>query len=61
MFHWHITDSQSFPIALEKYPDTTANMVKIGSYNKNSRYSVQDVKDIVEHANMRGTLNFKPV
>ena len=59
MLHWHITDSQSFPIQLENHPETTGKMGKIGSYNQKSRYSVSDVKEIVEHANLRGMVYLK--
>ena len=54
MLHWHITDSQSFPIQLQKYPETTGRMAEYGSYDETSLYSVHDVQAIVEHANYRG-------
>ena len=54
--HWHITDSQSFPIQLEKYPETTAKMAPAGSYHQRRRYSVDDAKEIVEYANFRGNI-----
>ena len=54
VLHWHITDSQSFPIQLEKYPESTAKMAPAGSYHQSRRYSVDDAKEIVEYANFRG-------
>ena len=56
--HWHITDSQSFPIQLEKYPESTAKMAPAGSYHQSRRYSVDDAKEIVEYANFRGNIQF---
>ena len=55
--HWHITDSHSFPIKLERYPKTTGRMADIGAYNENSKYTLADVREIVEHANINGTVS----
>lgn len=44
VFHWHITDSQSFPIVLPSEPD----LAKKGSYGAEMEYSVEDVKRVVE-------------
>jgi len=54
VLHWHITDSHSFPIKLERYPKTTGRMADIGAYNENSKYTLADVREIVEHANING-------
>ena len=54
VFHWHLTDSHSFPIELTKYPDTTGQMVNYGAYSKDEFYSIAQVKEIIEYANMNG-------
>ncbi len=54
MFHWHLSDSQSFPIALEKYPETTGKMVNYGSYGRNQIYTLLDVAEIVNYAKENG-------
>ena len=38
------------------YPKTTARMADIGAYNENSKYTIDDVNEIVEEANRRGKL-----
>ena len=54
VFHWHLTDSHSFPIELKKYPDTTGQMVNYGAYDKDQFYTVEQVREIVAHANENG-------
>lgn len=49
VLHWHITDSQSWPLELDVYP-VMAN----GSYTPRQRYSKEDVDQLVEYANARG-------
>ncbi|GKA13977.1 beta-hexosaminidase 2 [Tanacetum coccineum] len=44
VFHWHITDSQSFPLVLELEPE----LANKGSYGSGMEYSVEDVKRVVE-------------
>ncbi|CAN0887879.1 Beta-hexosaminidase 2 [Linum grandiflorum] len=44
VFHWHITDSHSFPLELPSEPDLAAK----GSYGHGMRYSVGDVARIVQ-------------
>lgn len=44
VFHWHITDSHSFPLLLPSEPDLAAK----GSYGSDMQYSPADVKRIVE-------------
>ncbi|GAY31777.1 hypothetical protein WN943_020964 [Citrus x changshan-huyou] len=44
VFHWHITDSHSFPLVLPSEPDLAAK----GSYGHDMQYSPNDVKKIVE-------------
>uniref|UniRef100_A0A8R7TFT7 Beta-hexosaminidase n=1 Tax=Triticum urartu TaxID=4572 RepID=A0A8R7TFT7_TRIUA len=50
VFHWHITDSQSFPIELPSEP----MLAEMGAYGEDMRYTVKDVKRIVEFAMSRG-------
>ncbi|KAF5343330.1 hypothetical protein D9758_014191 [Tetrapyrgos nigripes] len=45
-FHWHIVDSQSFPLQLPEFPELAAN----GAYSPAMVYSAEDVKDIVSYA-----------
>ncbi|XP_037049918.1 probable beta-hexosaminidase fdl isoform X1 [Bradysia coprophila] len=49
-FHWHITDSQSFPFQSKHYPE----LAKYGAYSSHEVYTPQDVKDIAEFARVRG-------
>ncbi|KAL5976757.1 hypothetical protein ACLOJK_021090 [Asimina triloba] len=44
VFHWHVTDSHSFPIVLPSEPDLAGK----GSYGPRMQYSVEDVQSIVE-------------
>ncbi|KAL3716825.1 hypothetical protein ACJRO7_008409 [Eucalyptus globulus] len=44
VFHWHITDSQSFPLLLPSEPDLAAK----GAYGSDMQYSPADVRRIVE-------------
>ncbi|XP_043693751.1 beta-hexosaminidase 2-like [Telopea speciosissima] len=44
VFHWHITDSQSFPLVLPSEPELAGK----GSYGPRMQYSPEDVKMIVE-------------
>jgi hexosaminidase len=50
VFHWHITDSQSFPIVLPSEPE----LAEKGSYGPYMNYSIQDVKRIIQYALSRG-------
>ncbi|KAL6657724.1 hypothetical protein ACP70R_005504 [Stipagrostis hirtigluma subsp. patula] len=50
VFHWHITDSQSFPIELPSEP----LLAEKGAYGEDMRYTVDDVARIVEFAMSRG-------
>lgn len=45
-FHWHITDSQSFPLEVAKYPQLAAN----GAYSADEMYSESDIQYIVQYA-----------
>ncbi|KAG2670658.1 hypothetical protein I3760_14G096200 [Carya illinoinensis] len=44
VFHWHITDSHSFPLVLPSEPDLAAK----GSYGPDMQYSPNDIKTIVQ-------------
>ncbi|CDS09580.1 hypothetical protein LRAMOSA10940 [Lichtheimia ramosa] len=53
VFHWHITDSQSFPLRLDGVPE----LAQQGAYVLNNRrlvYSKKDVNRVVEYARSRG-------
>ncbi|KAF8606798.1 glycoside hydrolase family 20 protein [Ceratobasidium sp. AG-I] len=49
-FHWHIVDSQSFPLVVSKFPELSAK----GAYSAAMIYTQNDVKDIVTYAAQRG-------
>lgn len=49
-FHWHITDSHSFPMQLQSLPEMSA----YGAYEPHKIYTAADIKDIVEYARVRG-------
>ncbi|KAI7870723.1 glycoside hydrolase superfamily [Spinellus fusiger] len=53
VFHWHITDSQSFPLALESAPE----LAQKGAYRLHGKrliYTKADVQRIVRYAHSRG-------
>lgn len=50
VFHWHITDSQSWPLALNELPELAAK----GAYTPRKTYSEQDVAEIIQFAGERG-------
>ncbi|KAF8133373.1 glycoside hydrolase family 20 protein [Boletus edulis] len=49
-FHWHIVDSQSFPLEVAQYPQLAAN----GAYSADEIYSESDVQYLVQYAAERG-------
>ncbi|XP_013100920.1 probable beta-hexosaminidase fdl isoform X1 [Stomoxys calcitrans] len=49
-FHWHITDSQSFPYVSKHYPELAAH----GAYSERETYTDADVRDIVGYAKLHG-------
>ncbi|KAL4080857.1 glycoside hydrolase family 20 protein [Scleroderma citrinum] len=49
-FHWHITDSQRFPLEVAEYPELAQN----GAYSPQEVYSECDVQYIVSYAAARG-------
>ncbi|KAL1493804.1 hypothetical protein ABEB36_009492 [Hypothenemus hampei] len=50
VFHWHLSDSQSFPMILPNVPQ----LAKTGSYSPQETYSSEEVKALVEFARIRG-------
>ncbi|KAI8369441.1 glycoside hydrolase superfamily [Radiomyces spectabilis] len=53
VFHWHITDSHSFPIQLEEVPEL-ANRGAYTLHGKQLVYTQADVANIVRYARLRG-------
>ena len=49
VFHWHLTDDESFPLKLEKLPE----MAK-GAFSEKHVYTEEDVEEVLEHARLRG-------
>ncbi|CAG9578151.1 unnamed protein product [Danaus chrysippus] len=49
-FHWHITDSQSFPFVSKRRPELT----KYGAYSPSKIYTEEMIRDVVEFARVRG-------
>jgi len=49
VFHWHIVDSQSWPLQLKSYPQMTGD-----AYSNNEIYSQSDVKQVIDYGRSRG-------
>jgi hexosaminidase len=49
LLHWHLTDSESFPLEFRSHPELWQ-----GSFSNRERYSQSDVEEVVEHARLRG-------
>ncbi|XP_014217031.1 probable beta-hexosaminidase fdl [Copidosoma floridanum] len=49
-FHWHLTDSQSFPYNSVQFPE----MARWGAYSSDDIYSPDDIKDLSSYAKVRG-------
>ena len=49
VFHWHITDTHSFPFYSRRVPQLTMH----GAYSPRQVYTPEDVRDIVEYARLR--------
>lgn len=49
-FHWHISDSQSFPLLLKSHPELTMH----SAYSMDKIYKPEEVVDIVKYAKARG-------
>jgi hexosaminidase len=52
VFHWHITDSDSFPIQSLSHP----NLTTYGAFSPSQTYSQLDVDNIVQYAILRGIM-----
>lgn len=50
MFHWHLSDTHSFPYYFSKY----SKMAIYGAYSDKEVYTSVDVKEISEYAEIRG-------
>ncbi|KAJ8962860.1 hypothetical protein NQ318_001265 [Aromia moschata] len=50
VFHWHLTDSQSFPLVVPSVPQLAKN----GAYGPGMTYAPEDVRELVEFARVRG-------
>ncbi|KAH9850194.1 N-acetylhexosaminidase [Lenzites betulinus] len=49
-FHWHVVDSQSFPLIVPGFTELSTK----GAYSSSQTYSLADVRDIVSYAGERG-------
>ncbi|XP_055845206.1 chitooligosaccharidolytic beta-N-acetylglucosaminidase-like [Episyrphus balteatus] len=49
-FHWHIVDSNSFPMVIKSHP----NLHTLGAYSPEKIYTPQDIVEIVRYAQIRG-------
>jgi hexosaminidase len=54
MFHWHIVDSQSFPLEVPDFPEIATK----GAYSPNEIYSAANIQDIVSYAATVHTSSF---
>ena len=45
-FHWHVVDSQSFPLIVPGF----SNLAENGAYSASSVYTPDDVADIISYA-----------
>lgn len=45
-FHWHIVDSQSFPLTVPGFPELSQK----GAYSEGQIYTTDDISDIVRYA-----------
>lgn len=50
VFHWHISDSQSWPLYLASHPELSEK----GAYTGKEVYNPDDVQQIIQYANERG-------
>ena len=52
VFHWHITDTQSFPFVSERVPE----MATYGAYSQEETYYMDEVQELSVYARSRGIL-----
>ncbi|KAG0169824.1 hypothetical protein DFQ28_008738 [Apophysomyces sp. BC1034] len=50
VFHWHVTDSQSWPLYFKSHPELSEK----GAYSAHEVYHPQDVRKIIHYAEARG-------
>lgn len=50
VFHWHVTDSQSWPLVFKSHPELSER----GAYSSHEVYTHSDVQGIIEYAEARG-------
>ena len=50
VFHWHIVDDQSFPLALERLP----LLPLLGAFSPSHVYTAEDIQHVVDYARARG-------
>lgn len=50
VFHWHATDTHSFPIEIPRVPQ----LQRLGAYSQNLVYSKNDILKIIKYAHLRG-------
>jgi hexosaminidase len=50
VLHWHLLDSQSFPVASQAYPQLSA----AGAFAAAATYSLDDLRGVVAYAKQRG-------
>lgn len=44
-FHWHITDSQSFPLVLKSHPELS----RLGAYSSDKVYTAEDISEVTKN------------
>lgn len=50
VFHWHVTDSHSFPLESTRVPQFT----RYGAYSSEEIYSAEEVRELIHYAQVRG-------
>ncbi|KAN0060463.1 Glucosamine-6-phosphate isomerase (Glucosamine-6-phosphate deaminase) (GNPDA) (GlcN6P deaminase) [Thecaphora frezii] len=56
-FHWHVTDAQSWPLALERRADDGLDLSELaatGAYGPDKVYTERDVRSLIAYAGERG-------
>ena len=56
-FHWHIVDSQSFPLQVPGFEE----LAEKGAYSPTSVYTPDDIDDIVGYAGVVSLLSLCPL